>query len=52
MMLVFPIFLQDYSRDDGADENAAHLLGIEMVHYLQALQYIDQLNVYHSKPGL
>ena len=44
--------IQDFNREEPPDENAAHQLGIELVFYLQALQYVDQLMRYHKKRGL
>ena len=43
---------KDFNREEPPDENAAHQLGIELVFYLQALQYVDQLMRYHKKRGL
>ena len=39
---------QEYPRDE-SDDNPLQVLGLEMVHHLQTLQYIDQLNEFHNK---
>jgi hypothetical protein len=39
---------QEYPRDE-SDDNPLQALGLEMVHHLQTLQFIDQLNEFHNK---
>ncbi|XP_071177036.1 protein virilizer homolog isoform X2 [Mytilus edulis] len=44
----FLIHGPDYGRDD-SDDNPLQIFGVEVIHHLQTLQYIDQLNEFHNK---
>ncbi|KAK3591349.1 hypothetical protein CHS0354_040310 [Potamilus streckersoni] len=40
---------QEYSRDEASEDSPAQQLGLELIYFLQTLQYVDQLLEYHGK---
>ncbi|KAL3859118.1 hypothetical protein ACJMK2_009350 [Sinanodonta woodiana] len=40
---------QEYSRDEANEDSPAQQLGLELIYFLQTLQFVDQLLEYHGK---
>lgn len=43
------MYLQEYSRDDQGEDNPMQQFGVELINYLQVLQFVDQLLYIQNK---